>query len=366
MKILKYIGISVLIAGSLFAAAFFVKTNNKSAITFETEKMFKTSIEKKTVVTGKVIPEDEVEITPQIQGIIDGIYVEEGDQVNNGDLLAKIKVVPNEQNLNSAEGRLANSRIILKNAKIEYERNKSLFKNGIISKHAKEIQTRLGWTDGKEEFLKFIRSKRYELETGWYLLDRTVYPNFDSTKSSLQLDELADRVRDLLTMPMDPRQTCLVINRVLFHEFGFRGAGKNFENPDNSYLHIVLNKKHGLPITLSLIYILVARRVGFELEPIGLPGRFMVGCFYGDIPFYLDVWAGGKMIELEDMRDYLGISIEESSGSILLPVTVSEMLTRGCRNLAHHYSLKGREKEASMFSLFVSEFEKIRGLETNA
>ena len=134
MKILKYIGISVLIAGSLFAAAFFVKTNNKSAITFETEKIFKTSIEKKTVVTGKVIPEDEVEITPQIQGIIDGIYVEEGDQVNNGDLLAKIKVVPNEQNLNSAEGRLANSRIILKNAKIEYERNKSLFKNGIISK----------------------------------------------------------------------------------------------------------------------------------------------------------------------------------------------------------------------------------------
>ena len=54
--------------------------------------------------------------------------------MNNGDLLAKIKVVPNEQNLNSAEGRLANSRIILKNAKIEYERNKSLFKNGIISK----------------------------------------------------------------------------------------------------------------------------------------------------------------------------------------------------------------------------------------
>ena len=134
MKTLKYIGISVFIAGSLFAAAFFVKTNNKSAITFETQKMFKTSIEKKTVVTGKVIPEDEVEITPQIQGIIDGIYVEEGDQVKNGDLLAKIKVVPNEQNLNSAEGRLANSRIILKNAKIEYERNKNLFKNGIISK----------------------------------------------------------------------------------------------------------------------------------------------------------------------------------------------------------------------------------------
>ena len=236
----------------------------------------------------------------------------------------------------------------------------------IISKYAKDIQEKLGWTDGKEDFIKFIRSKRYELETGWYLLDRTIYPNSDSSNVSLQLDELADRVRDLLTTPMDPRQTCLVINRVLFHELGFRGAGKNFEDPDNSFLHIVLNRKQGLPITLSLVYILVARRVGFELEPIGLPGRFMVGCFSGEIPFYIDVWAGGKMIELEDMGEYLGISMEESSGSILLPVTVSEMLTRGCRNLAHHYSLKGKEKEAQMFNSFVTEFEKIRGLETNA
>ena len=237
---------------------------------------------------------------------------------------------------------------------------------GIVSKYAKEIQGKLGWMDGKEDFLYFIRSRRYELETGWYLLDRTIYPNSDSAKTSLQLDELSDRVRDLLTTPMDPRKSCLVINRVLFHEFGFRGAGKNFEDPENSFLHLVLDNKRGLPITLSLIYILVARRVGFELEPIGLPDRFMVGCFAGEIPFYIDVWAGGKMIELEDMGGYLGISMEESSGSILLPVTVSEMLTRGCRNLAHHFSLKGKSKEAQMFGSFVSEFEKVRGLGTNA
>ena len=134
MKILKYIGIALLILGALFAAAFFIKTNNKSAIVYDTQTVITTSIERKTVVTGKVIPEDEVEIKPQIQGIIDALFVEEGDQVNTGDLLAKIKVVPNEQNLNSAEGRLANSRIVLKNAEIELNRNKDLFEKGIISK----------------------------------------------------------------------------------------------------------------------------------------------------------------------------------------------------------------------------------------
>ena len=134
MKILKYIGITLLISGALFAAAYFIKTNDKSAIVYETKTIITTSIEKKTVITGKVIPEDEVEIKPQIQGIIDALFVEEGDKVNTGDLLAKIKVVPNEQNLNSAEGRLANSRIVLKNAKIDFERNNDLFDKGIISK----------------------------------------------------------------------------------------------------------------------------------------------------------------------------------------------------------------------------------------
>ena len=134
MKILKYSAISVLVIGALFAAAYFIKTNDKSVIVYEIQKTLITSIEKKTVVTGKVIPEDEVEIKPQIQGIIDEIFVEEGDLVKTGDLLAKIKVVPNEQNLNSAEGRLANSRIVLKNAQIEFNRNKDLFEKGIISK----------------------------------------------------------------------------------------------------------------------------------------------------------------------------------------------------------------------------------------
>lgn len=134
MKILKYSAISLLVIGALFAAAYFIKTNDKSVIVYDTQKTLITSIEKKTVVTGKVIPEDEVEIKPQIQGIIDVIFVEEGDLVKTGDLLAKIKVVPNEQNLNSAEGRLANSRIVLKNAQIEFNRNKDLYEKGIISK----------------------------------------------------------------------------------------------------------------------------------------------------------------------------------------------------------------------------------------
>tara|TARA_R110002050_G_scaffold144709_1_gene270218 strand:+ start:10186 stop:11334 length:1149 start_codon:yes stop_codon:yes gene_type:complete len=132
-KIVKYVLIGVLVLGALWAAAFFIKSNSKSAITYETKNPFTANIQKKTVATGKVVPEDEVEIKPQISGIIEEILLKEGAKVNAGDLIAKIKVVPNEQSLNQARGRVKNAEIALNNTKIEYDRNKAIFDKGVIS-----------------------------------------------------------------------------------------------------------------------------------------------------------------------------------------------------------------------------------------
>ena len=132
-KVFKYILIVAILFGVLYAATYFIKSNSKPSIQYDTQTALITSIEMKSVATGKVVPEDEVEIKPQISGIIEMLYVEEGDNVKTGDLLAKVKVVPNEQSLNSAKGRLANTKILMENAKIEYNRNKSLFDKEIIS-----------------------------------------------------------------------------------------------------------------------------------------------------------------------------------------------------------------------------------------
>ena len=133
MNYLKKIGIGLLILGVLFASAFFIKSNSKSSIVYETETLKTETIEEKIVATGKVLPEDEVNVVPQIAGIIEEIFVEEGDEVFAGDLIAKIKVVPNEQTLNSAEGRVKSAQIVMKNSKIEFERNKALYEKEIIS-----------------------------------------------------------------------------------------------------------------------------------------------------------------------------------------------------------------------------------------
>ena len=152
MKIIKYFIIAFLISGVLFSAAYFAKTNSKSSVTYDTEKLFKTTIEKETVITGKIIPEDEVEVKPQIGGIIDRIYVKEGDEVTTGDLIARIKVVPNEQNLNAAKGRLKKAQIAFETRTKDFDRNKKLYNKGIIA-NAEFIGIELQYNQAKQDVL---------------------------------------------------------------------------------------------------------------------------------------------------------------------------------------------------------------------
>lgn len=133
-KIMKYVLIVLIILGVIYATYFFVSSNNTSAVIYKTEVAKKTTIEKKTIATGKVVPEDEVEIKPQISGIIESILVKEGQLIKAGDLIAKIKVVPNEAALSSALGRVKNANYVFDNAKLDLDRNKILFEKQVISK----------------------------------------------------------------------------------------------------------------------------------------------------------------------------------------------------------------------------------------
>ncbi|MEP3207786.1 MAG: efflux RND transporter periplasmic adaptor subunit [Maribacter sp.] len=132
-KYVKYGLIAVAVIAILGAVVVFLKKNSTPKKLYETETVEKKDIVNQVIVTGKVIPEDEIEIKPQISGIIDKIYLEEGVDVKAGDLIAIIKIVPNEQSLNQARGRVRNAEIALNNTKIEYNRNKALFDKGVIA-----------------------------------------------------------------------------------------------------------------------------------------------------------------------------------------------------------------------------------------
>ena len=133
-KTVKIILGIVLLILLVFVLKYFKDSNKKDVIDYKTAQAFYTSLDTKIVATGKLNPEEEIELKPQISGIVDKILVEEGDLVQKGDLIAKIRVVPNEQALVSAQSRIKTSKFTYDNAKTLFDRNKALYEKGVISR----------------------------------------------------------------------------------------------------------------------------------------------------------------------------------------------------------------------------------------
>lgn len=229
--------------------------------------------------------------------------------------------------------------------------------NRILAHHASSFLDELKFDDPVGDFLVFIRSLNYELETGALLLARTVNPLLDAGECCATLDQIARRCRELIVEPATPREKCRVLNRVLFHEFAFHGNVEHYTDPRNSFLDQVLTRRTGLPLSLSIVYVLVAGRLGLDLDPVGLPGHFVVGCRADSRPFFVDPFERGIFRDAEDLFEMLRAQNIVPRPTDLAPTPVREVLCRSCRNLVNHYTAGGDPDRARLFAGFVEEFE---------
>lgn len=141
MKKSKTIIILVTIVFFFVVSMYWLYSKNiEDPVVYETENPTIRTIVKKTVATGSIVPKEEVLIKPNISGIIDEIFVEAGNSVEAGDLIAKVKVVPNvsalnsaKSNINSARTQVETARLAFENEKNIYDRQKELFEKGVIS-----------------------------------------------------------------------------------------------------------------------------------------------------------------------------------------------------------------------------------------
>ncbi|MGB0370015.1 MAG: transglutaminase-like domain-containing protein [Opitutales bacterium] len=225
-------------------------------------------------------------------------------------------------------------------------------------KIARQWMADLGIEDVILNFRTFIDSFQYELETGLIMLCRTVYPEVSAKDICEFLDILAKRYYELAVHPSSDFERCRLLNRVLFHEYGFRGDFDNFYDPQNSFINRVLDRRKGIPLTLSTIYLLVGQRVGIELEPVGAPGRFLVGCFSGESIFYIDPFDRGQMRTREELIIDLLRPQGVEDERVLNPCPVGEVICRCCRNLAHQYQKIGDAEKQALFDSFIKNFDE--------
>jgi len=141
----------VLIVGSFGGTLFFLYTKSKKQPdVFENKSPFVTNVIKKTVATGSVVPRQEIEIKPQISGIIDELYIEAGDFVKKDQVIARIKIIPDMVTLNGAETRFNRAKINFEDAKIDFDRQQKLFDKEVIS-YEDYKKAKVAYDSSKEE-----------------------------------------------------------------------------------------------------------------------------------------------------------------------------------------------------------------------
>lgn len=149
-KIFRILGI-VIIVGIFGGTLYFLYTKSKKAPeVFETKSPFVSNVIRKTVATGSVVPRREIDIVPQVSGIIDELYIVAGDFVKKDQVIAKIKIIPDMVNLNNAENRLNRAKLTSDDAKIDYDRQQKLFDQKVIS-YEEYKNAKVSYDAAKEE-----------------------------------------------------------------------------------------------------------------------------------------------------------------------------------------------------------------------
>jgi len=157
----------------------------------------------------------------------------------------------------------------------------------------------------REEFLKLLDrpDEQIDLALGALLIAKEEYPDIDTSRYVARLDALAARAQEAVGRAgPNPFAVIDALNVFLFEEQGFRGNRENYFDPRNSYLNEVLDRRRGIPITLSVVYMEVGRRLGFPLEGVGFPGHFLVRHTGDDRNILIDPFHGGAILVAEDCR----------------------------------------------------------------
>ncbi|MCP9473416.1 MAG: transglutaminase-like domain-containing protein [Nitrospira sp.] len=176
------------------------------------------------------------------------------------------------------------------------------------------------------------------LEAGSFLIARYAYPSLDVSRYQAQLDMMAQEVRARVGCRSSGEETVNALNRYVFAEQGFKGNTKNYYEPENSYLNRVIDRRMGIPISLSVVYLLIGQRLGLPLLGIGMPGHFLVKYESKRYSVFIDCFNGGALLTEKNCARFLTEAGYGFDDKYLQPSPVRAILARMVKNLCSIYA----------------------------
>jgi len=189
------------------------------------------------------------------------------------------------------------------------------------------------------EWIAFSKNPNYNLiEKCLKLAQILEHHDLDVSKYVEKINDIGNSLRMKISGIKNPTYLISMLNEYLFDELGFRGAEEDYYDPGNSFLNIVFNKKTGIPITLSIIYAEIAKKIGLDLKIVGFPGHVIVK-YKNEI--ILDPFYRGRLLTIENLEEILDRNFGDGVEFVpeyLNEATVEQLLTRLLRNLKNAYT----------------------------
>lgn len=191
-----------------------------------------------------------------------------------------------------------------------------------------------------------VLSKDVDLEEAMLTLNRFGRPEDDASVITTTLDALALRCHaEFIAMhPANDLTQVMCLHNVLFEEDGFHGAEDTYHDPNSSYLTSVIDRREGIPIALSAIYLLLAERIGLDMHGIGMPLHFIV--YSPGLDVFIDPFHGGVFLTREECSGFVDRAGIPFNDAMLAPVRNIDLLERMIRNLIHAHQRIGDLWEA--------------------
>ena len=189
------------------------------------------------------------------------------------------------------------------------------------------------------EWVSFSKNPNYNLiEKCLKMAQILEYPELNISKYIEKINEMGNSLKIKLGEVKNPTYLISMLNEYFFDELGFHGAEDDYYDPGNSFLNIILDKKTGIPITLSILYSEVAKHIGLDLQIVGFPGHVIVK-YKKEI--ILDPFYRGRLLTIEDLEEILNKNFGEDVQFVpeyLNEATTEKLLTRLLRNLKNAYT----------------------------
>lgn len=203
-----------------------------------------------------------------------------------------------------------------------------------------------------ERFAEVVSRDQFNLAEASLMLAQDIYPDLDIPDYLSKLDGIAVAIKKRLPGDAFSEQRVLALNYYLFNEMRFSGNLVDYYDPRNSYLNEVMERRTGIPITLSILYLEVGKRLGLNLKGVSFPGHFLVKLTVRRGQLVLDPFTGGEAQSEADLRQRLaqvlptGEAEQAQLDRYLEPATPRQIIARVLRNLKNIYMQTGKFEQA--------------------